>query len=77
MPEVVPQMGDILEEQDAVSHLASPSKTLISAVIPEASEYTRSSASLSTHGGAGDTAVPIDLKLSGQDRSHSPNSEPG
>ena len=77
MLESVPQIGEVLEYEDLVSNCVSPSKiALTSEVIQEASEYTRSSVSLSTHG-AGDTAAASDLKLSGQDRSHSPNSEPG
>ena len=77
MLESVPQIGEVLGLEDVVSNLISPSKTAFtSAVIQEASEYTHSSVSLSTHG-AGDTAAASDLKLSGQDRSHSPNSEPG
>lgn len=75
MLESVAQIGESLEVDDVVSNFVSPSKTaLTSAVIFEASEHTKSSVSVSTHGAADGSS---DLKLSGQDRAHSPNSEPG
>ena len=75
MLESLAQTGELLEVDDVVSNLVSPSKTaLTSALILEASEHTKSFVSVSTHGAADGGS---DLKLSGQDRAHSPNSEPG
>ncbi|KAI6657870.1 Leucine-rich repeat-containing protein 74B [Oopsacas minuta] len=74
MLESVAQTGESIEIDDVAYTFVSPSKTaLTSAVIQEASEISESSVSVSIHGLGNGTN---EVKSSGQDRAHSPNSEP-